>query len=369
MARHASDQARGEEAPSMRVSHGAPLGPLTTLGIGGPAATLAELTDPADFPEFVALADGCPGDPVCLGEGSNVLVGDLGCASAVLRMNTRGIRIGSADADGRVRVTVQAGHPLTDLVATTVAEGLSGMEMLAGIPGTTGATPVQNVGAYGQEVADTMVEVTAWDWRRRRTVRLDASACGLGHRTSVFKHSRRWVLLTLVFALRRSGLSTEITYPTVARQLDIPLGGRVPQAEAAEAVLAVRRRRGMVLCGTNTESRSIGSVFLSPEVSPAEADRLRALDAPVNRFPDGSSRVSASWLIREAGFGLGHRLAPGVRISSLHYTLVADDGARAADFSAAVDLVGRRVLDRTGVRLVPEIDFIGEGRRPAVVPG
>ncbi|MEU8912044.1 UDP-N-acetylmuramate dehydrogenase [Streptomyces nigrescens] len=347
-----------EKQEHMRVTHEAPLAPMTTLGIGGPAAVLFELFDPADFPEFVTLADASPGEPVCLGEGSNVVVSDAGCEGAVLRMNTKGLRMTGSTADGRVLVEVEAGHPLGDLVDTTIAEGLTGLEMLVGIPGTTGATPVQNVGAYGQETADCLVEVTAWDWKLRRMVTLDAAACGLGHRTSVFKHSRRWTLLTLVFALRRSELSAPVTYRTVAGVLDVPVGSSVPLEEVAQAVLAVRRSKGMVLGCSGTDDRSVGSVFLSPEISAEQADGLRARHAPVNRFPDGSTRVSASWLIRQAGFELGTPVVTGVRLSSLHYTLVADEGATATGFTRAIELVRQEVLHRTGVRLTSELDFL-----------
>lgn len=336
-----------------------PLAPMTTLGLGGPASVLVELQDSVDFPEFVELARTCSGGPVCLGSGSNVLVSDLGCDSPVLRLGNRGLRFGAADAEGRVLVEVQAGHLLTDLVETAIAEGLSGMEMLVGIPGTVGATPIQNVGAYGQEVSDTLVEVRAWDWYLGRHVTLSARECRLGHRSSVFKRSRRWTLLSLVFALRRSELSAPVTHGAVAGALDVPAGRRVPLAEAAEAVLTVRRSKGMVLGCTETDRRSIGSVFLSPEVDPAEARRLRARNAPVNSFPDGSTRVSASWLIQQAGFELNSPIVDGIRISSLHPTLVADEGASATAFREAIDVVLQRVLRSTGVRLTVEIDLLG----------
>ncbi|MEU5214385.1 UDP-N-acetylmuramate dehydrogenase [Streptomyces sp. NPDC020742] len=363
----------------MRIAHDIPLGPLTTLGIGGPAAWLLELDEPADFTDAVSLleqrtpsasravADGRrtghtdAGTPVTLGHGSNVLAGDRGCTAPVLRMATRGVRLLGADERGRRLVEVQAGHPLSDLVNTALTEGLMGTEMLAGIPGTVGAAPVQNVGAYGQEISDVLVDVTAWDWQLRRRVRIPAEECGLGHRTSVFKGARRWTLLTLVLALRPATLSAPVIYPAVAGQLDVPVGSRVPLAEAAQAVRDVRRGKGMVLDELSREPRTIGSVFLSPEVTEAQATALRRDRAPVHSFPDGSIRVSASWLIRRAGFALGTTVADGVRISSQHYTLVADDGATSAGFIEATTLVRQRVLERTGVLLTPEIDCIGDG--------
>ncbi|WP_432093463.1 UDP-N-acetylmuramate dehydrogenase [Streptomyces sp. bgisy100] len=352
----------------MRIVHGAELAPLTTLGIGGPAASLVELRDLADLPDVVTYARqemDRHGPPVALGHGSNVLVHDAGCSAPVLRMTNRGIRWSGARDEDRVQVEVQAGHPLADLVAATVAEGLTGMEMLTGIPGTVGAAPVQNVGAYGQEVSDTLVEVRAWDWRLNRHVTLPAAQCELGHRTSVFKRSRRRLLLSLVFSLRRSARSAPVRYRQVTDALGVPPGSRVPLAEAARAVLAVRRAKGMVLGSSLHDERSVGSVFLSPAIPPSRVGELRAAGAPVNRFPDGSTRVSASRLIRDAGFGLGSPVVRGVQISALHPTLVAGDGATAADFARAVDIVRRRVLDRTGVLLSPEIDYLGDWESPS----
>ncbi|GHG83435.1 UDP-N-acetylmuramate dehydrogenase [Streptomyces griseocarneus] len=353
----------------MHVTHALPLAPMTTLGVGGPAAVLAELHDPADFPDFAALAATRPGPPVVLGEGSNVLAADAGCSPAVLRMATKGVRVTGTGPDDTLLLEVQAGHPLGDLVALTIAEGLTGMEMLTGIPGTTGATPVQNVGAYGQEVADTLRHVTAWDWHLGREVTLDAAACRLGHRTSLFKHSRRWTLLTLAFALRRSALSTPVVYGAVAAELGVPRGTRVPLAEAARAVLTVRRGKGMVLDPHAPDRRSVGSVFLSPEVTPSQATALRAHDAPVNRFPDGSTRVSAGWLIQHSGLALGTPITKGVRVSTVHPTLVADDGATATAFAHAIDLVRTHVLHHTGVHLTSEIDFLGDWPDRATTEG
>ncbi|WP_244943580.1 UDP-N-acetylmuramate dehydrogenase [Streptomyces inhibens] len=343
----------------MRITYDAPLSPMTTLHLGGPARTLAELGDLRDLPGVVEWARRHGGPPVCLGSGSNVLVSDAGCDRPVLRIATRGVRVLGPAGDGRVLVEVQAGHPLGDLVDTAIGEGLSGLEMLSGIPGTVGATPVQNVGAYGQEIGDCLVRVEAWDWKLGRRVTLSAAECALGHRTSRFKGSTRWTLLVLTLALRPSRLSAPLTYRSVAEVLDVPVGSRVLLTDAVRAVLTVRRGKGMVL-DSGADHRTVGSVFLSPRVSGARRARLRADGAPLNSFSDGSTRVSASWLIQQSGFALSSPLAEGVRVSSRHYTLVARSGASATSFGEAADRVFRTVLHSTGIALTSEIDFLGD---------
>jgi UDP-N-acetylmuramate dehydrogenase len=393
----------------VHVRQGVALAPLTTLQLGGRAARYAELADPADLPGLVAHSRSSGLIPLALGGGSNVLVADTGFDGLVVRMATAGIKVfagrsghrwgrrsdghgghggagatGSrADRGGRpgagsgtgsgtasvtgtgsrvgdtVFVSVQAGHSLQDLVDFSIAEGLSGLECLTGIPGTVGATPIQNVGAYGQEVADTVVEVEAWDWLLDRQVRLTNGQCAFQHRSSLFKRSARWLILRITFALAKAELGPPITYPAVADAAGVPVGGRVSVADTAAAVHAVRTKKGMVLDPMDPDRRSVGSVFLSPVISADNADRLREAGAPVNDFPDGRTRVSASWLIREAGYQLGQALVPGVRISGKHYTLVADNGARASAFAEASALVAAGTLEATGIQLTAEPDLIG----------
>ncbi|MFJ3790376.1 UDP-N-acetylmuramate dehydrogenase [Kitasatospora sp. NPDC090091] len=344
----------------MYVRTQVPLAPLTTLGIGGNAAVLAELTDPADFPDVVDLARRETARPLVLGGGSNILVADAGCGVPVVRMATQGVAFERGDDGEAVTVTVQAGHMLQALVEETISNGLTGMETLIGIPGTVGATPVQNVGAYGQEVADVLVRVTAWDWVTGREVTLSAEDCRLGHRTSIFKLSTRWTLLTVTFRLRRSELSTPITYGMVARVLDVPKGTPVLLADAAAAVLTVRRSKGMVLDPGDSDNRNVGSVFLSPVVDEKQAEKLRVEQAPVNTFPDGLARVSASWLIKAAGFALGQPIAPGIRMSTKHFTLVAEGHATAGAFAEASRTVAESVQEVTGIQLTPEPDLFGD---------
>ncbi|MEV6981798.1 UDP-N-acetylmuramate dehydrogenase [Sphaerisporangium sp. NPDC051017] len=344
----------------MYVRTQVPLAPLTTLGIGGNAAILAELTESSDFPDAVGLARREGVRPLVLGGGSNILVADVGCGVPVVRMATQGAEFEHSEDGETVTVTVQAGHALQDLVEQTVDGGLTGMETLIGIPGTVGATPVQNVGAYGQEVADTLVRVTAWDWATGSEVTLSAEDCRLAHRTSIFKHSTRWTLLTVTFRLRRSNLSTPITYGMVAKVLDVPKGTPVPLSDAAAAVLVVRRSKGMVLDPGDADNRNVGSVFLSPVVNDQQAEKLRAEQAPVNDFPDGLTRVSASWLIKATGFALGQPVAPGIRMSTKHFTLVADGQATASAFAEAARTVADTVQETTGIQLTPEPDLFGD---------
>ena len=344
----------------LRVQRDAPLAPLSTLELGGPARELVVLEDPNDFPELVAHTRQAGAIPRVIGSGSNILVADDGYPGLVVHMATSGLAFRQRDsADGTVLVTAQAGHELQALVDTTIEQGLSGIELLTGVPGTVGATPIQNVGAYGQEVSESIVEVHVWDWQESGEVHLTPAQCVFGHRTSLFKNTQRWTILSVTFTLSKSNLSPALTYRAVAQAAGVRLGERAPLSEAAAAVRDVRSKKGMILDTEDPDRRSVGSVFLSPVITRPMADRLRSAGAPVNDFPDGSTRVSASWLIKEADFTLGEVVAPGVRISAKHFTLVADEGATATNFTAASALVARRVEAATGVRLTAEPDLIG----------
>lgn len=345
-----------------------PLSPLTTLGIGGRAARFARLDRAEQLPDLVAFSRASGLIPLAVGGGSNVLVADTGYDGLVVRVATSGVALRRPDpGGGRVLLVAEAGHPLQDLVDFSVAHGLSGLEFLTGIPGTAGGTPVQNVGAYGQEVADTVAEVEAWDWMLGRRVLLGPQECAFGHRTSLFKNTGRWLILKVTFALTEAALSAPICYSAVADAAGVRLGERAPLEEAAAAVYAVRTKKGMVLDALDPDRRSVGSVFLSPRIDAAQAERLGRRGAPVNRFPDGSTRVSASWLIHEAGYSLGQSIVPGVRISGKHFTIVADDGATAGNFADAAVEVWQRTLEATGIRMTAEPDLIGQLPRYAAL--
>jgi UDP-N-acetylmuramate dehydrogenase len=343
-------------AKVMQAHPGVPLAPLTTLGIGGPA-TVIDVDNGVDFRDVVDLIGPSAVAPVCLGWGSNVLVADDGTDAPVLLMRTTGIS--TREQDDHVLVTVQAGHSLPDLVDYCLTENLIGMETLAGVPGTVGAMPIQNVGAYGQETADTLTEVTAWDWHHQRQVTLAASDCAFGHRSSLFKGSHRWTILRVSFALTRSRQSAPITYSELATALDVPLGSRLPTTDVVDTVIAVRRRKGMVLEPDGPDNRSVGSIFPGPIITAEQAETLRRRGGSPHTYPDGHSRIGSSWLLRDAGYKLGQVIAPGVRISTKHHTLVADTGATAAVFATASAALRAHVYQTSGIHLTFEPDFIG----------
>lgn len=343
----------------MRLASNVPLASLTTLRLGGPARELLVLEQPGDFAELVVRATQAGRIPRVIGSGSNILAADDGYPGLVARMATTGVRLDRSRDCEQVLATVQAGHELQALVNEMTSEGLSGIECLTGIPGTVGATPVQNVGAYGQEVADILVSVRAWDWHQGRETILAPAQCGFGHRTSNFKQSRRWTILAVTLALTPGKLGPPLAYRAVAAAAGVPLGQRVSMTETGAAVRDVRAKKGMILDPRDQDGRTAGSVFLSPVITTGTASRLRAEGAHVNDFPDGATRVSASSLMKAAGFQLGERITPGARVSGKHFALVADDGATAASFAAAAAIVAERVHESTGIVLTAEPDLIG----------
>jgi UDP-N-acetylmuramate dehydrogenase len=341
------------------ISTTSPLAALTTLAVGGPAEVI-QLDDEDQFSDVVAALSDRERPPVCLGWGSNVLASDSAIDVPVLLMRTRGMTVDPVKDSDHVEVTLDAGYSLPDFVDFAAGEHLMGIETLAGVPGTVGAMPIQNVGAYGQETADTLVRLTAWDWQQGREVTFTADECRFGHRTSLFKHQHRWAILTVTFGLTRSRDSAPLVYDELARHLDVDLGTRLPLGDVNAAVIDLRRRKGMVLDPTDSESRSVGSIFASPVITDQQASDLRALGASPHAYPDGPTRVGASWLIRQAGYGLGQPLRPGVRVSRKHFTLVADDGATATNFAAAALSMRDRVLAASGIALTFEPDLIGK---------
>ncbi|HJR89944.1 MAG TPA: UDP-N-acetylmuramate dehydrogenase [Aeromicrobium sp.] len=340
---------------------------LTTLRLGGPARTILEVTTETDLVDAVRVADEA-GDPVLIvGGGSNLVVSDAGFDGTVILVRTRGVSVQSDDCDdlaalcGGVMVTVQAGEDWDDLVARAVAENWRGFEALSGIPGTVGATPIQNVGAYGQEVSQTVARVRVYD-RYDRVVRTMALAdCGFGYRTSRFKQSApRYVVLTVAFQLAHGDHGQPIAYAQLAEALGVDVGAVVPSADVRAAVLELRRSKGMVLDPDDHDTWSAGSFFTNPVLDATTAATLPA-EAPRYPQPDGSIKTSAAWLIERAGYGRGFPGAEGqVSVSTKHALALTNRGG--ATTSELIDLARELragVQNRFGITLDPEPTLIG----------
>ncbi len=360
----------------MRESVQAPLAGLTTMRVGGPARRLVEAETIDDIVDAVREADDADEPLLVVGGGSNLVLADEGFAGTVVHVATRGLDVESVDYCGGALVRVAAGEVWDHLVLRAVAEGWTGIEALSGIPGSVGATPVQNVGAYGQEVSATLASVRVWDRREQRVRTLANADCGFGYRTSLFKTSPlgpsgRYVVLETTFQLVVGDLSAPIGYADLARQLDVALGARVPLAEAREAVLAQRRLRGMVLDPDDHDTWSCGSFFTNPILSWTQVDALRArveaaLGAeeaarlPAFPEPDGRVKTSAAWLIERAGFGKGFGMPGPAAVSTKHSLALTNRGdATASDVIALARTVRDGVAARFGVTLVNEPVLVG----------
>jgi UDP-N-acetylmuramate dehydrogenase len=341
-----------------------PLARLTTLGVGGAARWFVEAPDEATVHAAVAWASAHGVSVRVLGGGSNVVVADAGVDALVIRLGLRGVT--TREVDGAVEVTAAAGEPWDALVRSTVEREWAGLECLSGIPGLVGATPIQNVGAYGQEVSDTVTAVRALDTHSGTIVALPAGECGFAYRDSVFKREApgRFIVLAVTYRLR-PGAAPTLGYADVARHL-AQQGVTAPTvADVRAAVMAIRRSKSMVLDDpADPNRRSCGSFFLNPIVDAegAAAAAARAGDAVMPRWPqpDGRVKLSAAWLIEHAGFDRGRRAGP-VGLSTRHtLAIVAHDGARTADVLALARTVQDAVEARFGVRLAPEPVFWGE---------
>jgi UDP-N-acetylmuramate dehydrogenase len=342
------------------------LSELTTLRLGGPARRVLDATSDEHVIEALAGADAA-GEPVLVvAGGSNLVIADSGFPGTVVRVLTRGVSV-SANGAGAL-VVAAAGEPWDDLVARSVAEGLTGIECLSGIPGSTGATPIQNVGAYGQDVAETIAAVRVYDREAREVIELAGRGCGFSYRSSRFRRSARYVVLGVSYALERSPLARPVRYPGLAAALGVKTGTRRPLAEVREAVLELRRQKGMVIDPRDADSVSAGSFFVNPVLS---SEQFAALARRVSgqlgagaeppAWADGRGRVktSAAWLIEQAGFyrGYGDGRAG---ISSKHtLALVNRGGATTAELLALAREIRGRVWTAFGVRLEPEPTLVG----------
>jgi UDP-N-acetylmuramate dehydrogenase len=371
----------------------------TTLGLGGPAARFAQAEHDDQVIAEVRDADAAGQPVLVLGGGSNLVVADEGFPGTVVHVATRGVRITTGDStagdgtrdnsttgDSTVAVAAQAGEDWDALVEWCVAEGLSGIECLSGIPGLAGATPIQNVGAYGQEVAETITAVRVYDRLLDTVADLGPADCGFGYRTSAFKRGAtggaavspraaadpaaatgRFVVLGVTFRLSRHPRSAPVRYPELARVLGVAEGDRVPLAEVRSAVLALRRGKGMVLDPGDSDTRSAGSFFTNPVLDRrqfAELERQAAarsgspaqpVRVPHFAAPGDQVKVPAAWLIEQAGFGKGYPRGGAARISSKHTLALVNAGGASA---ASLVRLAREIRD--GVRLAFGVELVTE---------
>jgi UDP-N-acetylmuramate dehydrogenase len=346
-----------------------PLSELTTLRLGGPARRMFSATTDDELLAAIRDADAA-GEPLLLLAGaSNVVVADEGFDGMALLVATQGVEQ-LERSDGRTWLEVAAGEDWDAFVAACVAGGLAGVEALSGIPGSVGATPIQNVGAYGQEVADVIAGVRVLDRTTGAIHELDAETCLFDYRTSVFKRDPgRWAVLRVTFALERSSLSEPVRYAELARRLRVDVGERAPLADVRAAVLELRRGKGMVLDPADPDSVSAGSFFTNPVLRERDfgafaarvAERLGAgVEPPA--WPAGERRVktSAAWLIERAGFARGHGRPDGIAISSKHTLALTNRGdGTTAELVALAREIAAGVEDAFGVALVPEPVFVG----------
>ncbi|HET7901204.1 MAG TPA: UDP-N-acetylmuramate dehydrogenase [Candidatus Nanopelagicales bacterium] len=339
------------------------LAELTTLRVGGPADRVVVADDERTLVDAVREADAGGRPALVVAGGSNLVVGDDGWPGTVVVVRTRGVAV-EADTCGGAWVTVAAGEPWDDLVAHAVEQEWAGVEALSGIPGSTGATPVQNVGAYGQEVASTVARVRTLDRTTGLQRTFAASDCGFGYRTSRFKaEAGRFLVLDVSFQLRLSPTSEPVRYAELARGLGVEVGGRAPLSAVREAVLDLRRGKGMVLDAVDHDTWSVGSFFTNPVLDPAAADRLPS-DAPRFAQADGRVKTSAAWLIEHAGVRRGEALG-GAAVSTKHSLALTNRGsATAADVVALAGSVRDRVLSAYGVLLEPEPTLVGGALAP-----
>lgn len=385
------------------------LAELTTLRVGGPVGGYVEASTEAELIDAVRQADAAGTPLLVIGGGSNILASDAGFAGLVVRDARSQVRLLSDDRCGGVEIEVTAGTTWDDLVREAVASQWGGFAPLSGIPGTVGAAPVQNIGAYGAEVAELIASVRAWDRAQGRPVHLPLSSLALGYRDSALKRSLtdaavgggrtwgptgRWVVLQVVFAVRQATLSGPVAYKQLAQALGVELGQRAPMRQVREAVLELRRSKGMVLDPSDHDTWSAGSFFTNPVLDAAQA---RALPDDAPRFPvadhsratsaggvpvvEGLVKTSAAWLIDHAGFSKGWALpassaaaaaadaaaappaapaTPAASLSTKHVLALTNrGGAQAADLARLRDAVVDGVRERYGITLVPEPVHVG----------
>jgi UDP-N-acetylmuramate dehydrogenase len=344
----------------LNVLHDVPLAPLTTIGIGGAARYFVRAGSVDEVRAAVAWARARGVPLFILGGGSNLLISDEGFDGLVLQIDLRGVIV--EREEDYVTVTAAAGEPWDPFVKMAVGNGWAGVECLSGIPGNVGATPIQNVGAYGQEVAETIAAVEVLDLRDDCLRRLTNQECGFTYRSSTFKTERgHTIVLSVTFRLRPGGEAT-VRYPDLRKYLTERGVGAGDLSQVRDAVIAVRRGKGMVIDPSDPDTRSDGSFFMNPIIPTAELDAFlaKAGHDAVPQFPSGEAvKLSAAWLIEQAGFRRGF-IHGNVGLSTKHtLAIINRGGGTAREVRELVAMIQARVQERFGVELRPEPVFVG----------
>ena len=340
----------------LEIREKVPLAAYTTLRVGGPARWFAEVSSEEELFEALRWADARGADVFLLGGGSNVLISDVGFNGLVVHMNVRGLQVDDSE------FTVAAGEGWDEFVGQTVTRGFGGIECLSGIPGTCGAAPIQNIGAYGQEVAETIVAVRCYDRRERSVVTLSNAECGFAYRRSIFNSTElgRYIVLAVTFALTGE-VAPAVRYADLQRYFAENPNPTLQQVR--DGVIAVRASKGMVIREEDADSRSAGSFFKNPIITTMKYEGMKSKLAGCAVFPagDGKVKLSAAWLIEHAGFARG-TTEGNVGISSKHtLALVNRGGATAEELLAFARRVQDAVEERFEVRLNPEPVMVGFG--------
>lgn len=330
----------------------------TSLRIGGPAKKFVRATTEEELVNAVKEAD-IAGEPVLIiGGGSNVLVADAGFDGTVIHVETKGNTY-HVDACSGGMITVSAGEDWDGFVAWILDKGFAGLETMSGIPGTVGGAPIQNIGAYGHEVAEVIARVRTWDRQKGDYKTFSNSECEFSYRSSIFKKNPgRYVIIDVTFQLRNGEMSLPIKYKELANYLGVDLEARVLTSDVRKAVLALRAAKGMLLDTGDHDTWSAGSFFVNPVLSAADAEKLPA-DAPRWIQEDGRVKTSAAWLMENAGIKKGHT-HNGAGVSSKHVLALVNNGnATAADIADLARSARSAVKEKFGINLEPEVQFVG----------
>jgi UDP-N-acetylmuramate dehydrogenase len=331
------------------------LSKYTSLRVGGPAKKIVHVSTEA---EIIAAIEESEGSPVLImGGGTNVLIADTGFDGTVIHISNDSIQA-EMDACSGATLTIGAGQNWDQFVQTTIDRGLAGLETLSGIPGSVGAAPIQNIGAYGHELSEFITRVRTYDREEKEVKTFTNSQCEFSYRSSHFKeHPGRYVILDVAFQLRQGEMSDPITYIELSKKLGIEPGEKASVMEVRSAVLELRASKGMLI-SEDPDSWSAGSFFTNPIISQQDADSLPNA-TPKWPLNDGRVKISAAWLIENSGMNKGDAIG-GARISTKHVLALTNSGsATASDIAALAKKARDQVKEKFGITLIAEVNLIG----------